>query len=113
LKLVKTLALQDSALQYYYLQPPSPIRSYDLPSLKEVVVSQAENSISALESFPSKPSDLKEAFVWPLRDLKVSQLWRWNFSDRDRQRRVSKISKREFGSRWSQDIFITSASHRR
>lgn len=74
LKLVKTLALQDSALQYYYLQPPSPIRSYDLPSLKEVVVSQAENSISALESFPSKPSDLKEAFVWPLRGLKVSQL---------------------------------------
>ncbi|MFA6372797.1 MAG: MAC/perforin domain-containing protein [Methanothrix sp.] len=74
LKLVKTLALQDAALQYYYLQSPSQITSYDILSLKDMMANQAEESVRVMESFPSKPSDLKKPFVWILKDIKISRL---------------------------------------
>jgi hypothetical protein len=91
LQMVKTLSIQDAALQYYYLQAPSPITSYDVLSLKETIVSQAENSITSLESFPSKPSDLQDPYVYTLKGVKVSQLVDDKGSSSD-----SQISKEDF-----------------
>lgn len=74
LKLVNTLELVDAALQYYYLQAPTAIMSYDAPSLKEVVATQAQKSIDALNLFPSKPVDLKEPLIWTLNNIKIDQI---------------------------------------
>lgn len=74
LQLVKTLSLQDAALRYYYFQAPTPITSYDILSLKEVIVSQKDKAITALENFPSRPSNLLEPYVCILKGVKVSEL---------------------------------------
>lgn len=60
LQLAKTLQLQDAALQYYYLQQPSPIHNYEILGLKETIVNQAAQSVAALENFNPPPADFQE-----------------------------------------------------
>lgn len=74
LQLVQTLSLQDAALQYYYLQAPAQFNSYDIVSIKEAMVMQAKNSITALDNFPSKPTELKTPVDVVLRAVPVAAL---------------------------------------
>lgn len=45
--LVRTFIQQDQALQYQYLQPATPITSFDLLSMKGAVVTQSRNTLAA------------------------------------------------------------------
>lgn len=53
--LAKTLALQDGAVQYTYLGAPTAIQSFDLTSLKQVMMTQQGNIINALNELNPPP----------------------------------------------------------
>ena len=75
-KLAQTFVTMDAALQYYYLQDPTPITSYDILTIQEAAVQQISNSIAALSSFPSKPHDLSDPISYDIPSVKVSSLQR-------------------------------------
>ena len=73
-KLAQTFVTMDAALQYYYLQDPTPITSYDILTIQEAAVHQISNSIAALSSFPSKPHDLSDPISYDIPSVKVISL---------------------------------------
>ena len=73
-KLAQTFVTMDAALQYYYLQDPTPITGYDILTIQEAAVHQISNSIAALSSFPSKPHDLSDPISYDIPSVKVSSL---------------------------------------
>ena len=73
-KLAQTFVTMDAALQYYYLQDPTPITGYDILTIQEAAVHQISNSIAALSAFPSKPHDLSDPISYDIPNVKVSSL---------------------------------------
>ena len=61
--LARTLALQDEALQYEYLQTPAPITSFDLIALRQVMVAQQQSIIAGLSVQPG-PQQLPQPLTY-------------------------------------------------
>ena len=72
--LAQTYLTMDAALQYYYLQDPTPITGYDTLTIQEAAVQQVAGSISALENFPSKPHSLANPIMYNIGGVRFSSL---------------------------------------
>ena len=73
-QLAQTFVAMDAALQYYYLQKPTLVTSYDTMAIQVAAVRQVQSSISALESFPSRPVDLSEPIDYTVPNVAVNDL---------------------------------------
>ena len=73
-QLIQTFVSMDAALQYYYLQKPTLVTSYDTMAIQVAAVRQMQSSISALENFPSRPVDLSKPIDFTVPNVAVNDL---------------------------------------
>lgn len=73
-QLVQTFVFMDAALQYYYLQKPTLVTTYDTMAIQAAAARQLESSISALEHFPAQPVDLSKPIHYNVPKVAVDDL---------------------------------------
>ena len=73
-QLVQTFTAMDAALQYFYLQKPTLVKSYDTMAIQVAAARQVQSSISALENFPSQPVDLSKPIEYTVPNVAVKDL---------------------------------------
>lgn len=73
-QLVQTFVAMDAALQYYYLQEPTLVTTYDTMAIQVAAARQVKSSISALENFPTHPVDLSEPIDYNVPNVAVDDL---------------------------------------
>ncbi len=69
LLLAKTLVVQDQALQYQYLGTPTPIGSFDLLSLRMVIVQQKQSILNALSNLNPPPQKVPQPFIYEIQGI--------------------------------------------
>ncbi len=75
-KLAQSFLTMDAALQYYYMQAPTAITSYDTLAVQQAASQQINNAIYALESVDSPPHDLASPIVYTIPMVPVRKLRR-------------------------------------
>lgn len=73
-QLVQTFVSMDAALQYYYLQKPTLVTTYDTMAIQAAAARQLKSSISALEHFPTHPVDLSKPIDYNVPNVAVDDL---------------------------------------
>ena len=73
-QLVQTFVFMDAALQYYYLQKPTIVTTYDTMAIQAAAARQLKASISALEHFPTHPVDLSKPIQYNVPKVAVDDL---------------------------------------
>ena len=73
-QLIQTFVSMDAALQYYCLQKPTLVTSYDTMAIQVAAVRQMQSSVSALENFPSRPVYLSKPIDFTVPNVAVNDL---------------------------------------
>ena len=71
-RLMRTLILQDAALQYFYLQPPTQLTDHSLSGMISFLAWQKVNAEQTLEQYPKEPRDRLEYVL--VKDIKAADL---------------------------------------
>ena len=72
--LAQTFVTMDAALQYEYLQPPTPLESYNTLNIQEAVLNQVSRSVTALEDPLFRPHNLPDPVSYDIPAVPVSSL---------------------------------------
>ena len=72
--LAQTFITMDAALQYEYLQPPTPLENYNTLSIQEAALNQVSQSVTALEDPLFRPHDLTDPVSYDIPAVPVSSL---------------------------------------
>ena len=73
-KLAQTFITMDAALQYQYLQNPTPLESYDTLGLQEAALKQVTRSVKALEDPRFTPHHLSNPIAYDIPGVRISSL---------------------------------------
>ena len=76
--LAKAFAMQDRALQYQYLQSPTPISSFSLLDFRSALVKQTENTTKAKEKLAQFQPSTTTPVVYEIEDVMARQLVKGN-----------------------------------
>ena len=72
--LAQTFITMDAALQYEYLQPPTPLESYNTLSIQEAALNQVSRSVTALEDPLFRPHNLPNPVSYDIPAAPISLL---------------------------------------
>ena len=73
-KLAQTFITMDAALQYQYLQDPTPLEDYNTLTLQSAALKQVLNSVNALEDPRFRPHNLPNPISYNIPGVRVSSL---------------------------------------
>ncbi|XP_072050746.1 uncharacterized protein [Amphiura filiformis] len=90
--LANTIVLQDRALQYEYLRPPTPIGSFTLLNLQQTILKQSMSINDGLNVQPT-PSEVKFPIIYEVQGVKAESITNNNWYNFD-----IALNKREFMS---------------
>ncbi|MFA0961079.1 hypothetical protein AB9P05_04695 [Roseivirga sp. BDSF3-8] len=80
--LARAFTLQDQALQYTYLQPPTPIHSFDTLGIQSAIVTQGNNTLAAETAWrqfqPSTTTPLDVEVEVPVEELRDGKIYHFN-----------------------------------
>jgi len=71
-RLMRTLILQDAALQYFYLQPPTQLTDHSLAGMVSFIAWQRVSAEQTLEQYPKEPRDRLEYVL--VKDIRTADL---------------------------------------
>jgi hypothetical protein len=72
--LAQTFITMDAALQYEYLQPPTPLENYNTLSIQEAAANQVSRSVNALEDPLFRPHYLPDPVSYDIPAVPISSL---------------------------------------
>lgn len=76
--LASTLIIQDAAVQYEYLGEPTAITKFDLLYVKQVMVTQQQNIINALNHMNPTPKPVNEPILYRINKVPIKDLTNGN-----------------------------------